>query len=127
MDQIYVIPWYLHLVDNITLSPPHTLGYNKVEKIAQIITFLRNRFADVWKLGKNIIDETMIQFKGKSSLKEYMPIKRGIKVWVRADANNEYVSAFEVYTARKGNTTERGLAATIVKGLTEQLQAYTVT
>ena len=56
-----------------------------------------------------------------------MPIKRGIKVWVRADANNEYVSASEVYTGRKGNTTERGLAATIVKGLTEQLQAYTVT
>ena len=121
MDQIYVIPWYLHLVDNITLSPPHTLGYNKVEKIAQIITFLRNRFADVWKLGKNIIDETMIQFKGKSSLKEYMPIKRGIKVWVRADVT------MNTYQHLKCTLPERGLAATIVKGLTEQLQAYTVT
>ena len=49
------------------------------------------------------------------------PIKRGIKVWARADANNGYILAFEVYTGRKGNTTEKGLGATVVKGLTEQL------
>ena len=33
----------------------------------------------------------MIRFKGRSSLKQFMPmkpIKRGIKVWVRADSHN---------------------------------------
>ena len=57
-------------------------------------------------------------------MKQYMPIKPtkwGIKVWGRADANNGYISAFEVYTGRKGNRTEKGRGATIVKGLTEQL------
>ena len=91
---------------------------------------LRNRFADVWNPDKNIsIDEAMIPFKGRSSLKQYMPmkpIKRGIKVWVRADANNGYVLAFEVYTGRKGNTTEKGLGAMVVKGLTEQLHGNTI-
>ena len=49
------------------------------------------------------------------------PIQQGIKVWMRADANNGYVSAFEVYTSKKGNTAEKGLGVKVVKGLTEQL------
>ena len=124
-DRFYDLHRYLHFADNSTLSPPHTPGYNKLGKISPIITMLRNRFAHVWNPGKNIsIDEAMIPFKGRSSLKQYMPmkpIKRGIKVWARADADNGYVSAFEVYTGRKGNTTETGLGAAVVKGLTEQL------
>ena len=103
----------------------HTPGYNKLGKVAPIITMLRNQFADVWNPEKNIsIDEAIKLFKGTSSLKQYMPmkpIKRGIKFWVRADAHNGYISAFPVYTGRKGNTTEKGPGATVVKGLTGQL------
>ena len=53
------------------------------------------------------IDEAMIKFKGRSSMKQYMPkkpIKRGFKVWVRGDAINGYVSELEVYA---GKTTEK--------------------
>lgn len=53
----------------------------------------------------NSIDEAMIPFKGRTSLKQYIPnkpIKRGIKVWVRADAENGYVCQFEVYVGKKG-------------------------
>ena len=59
----------------------------------------------------------MIPFKGRSSLKQYMtlkPIKRGIKVYMRADAYNGYVSACKAYTGK-------GLGAKVVKGLAEQL------
>ena len=73
---------------------------------------LRDRFTAVWHPDMNIsIDEAMIPFKGRSGLKQCMsnkPIKQGIKVWVRADADSGYVSAFEVYTGKKGNTAERG-------------------
>ena len=124
-DRFYDLHRYLHFTDNSTLSPPHTPGYNKLGKIAPIIAMLSDRFAAIWNPDKNIsIDEAMIPFKGRSSLKQYMPlkpIKRGIKVWMRADANNGYVSAFEVYTGKKGNTAEKGLGAKVVKGLTEQL------
>ena len=114
-DRFYDLHRYLHFIDNSTLLPPHTPGYNKLGKISPIITMLRNRFAHVWNPGKNIsIDEAMIPFKGRSSLKQH-------KVWARADADNGYVSAFEVYTGRKGNTTEKGLGTAVVKGLTEQL------
>ena len=51
----------------------------------------------------------MIPFKGRSSLKQYMPqkpVKRGIKVWALADAANGYMANFQVYTGRQGNGIE---------------------
>lgn len=81
------------------------------------------QFATLCHPGKEVsIDEAMIPFKGCSSLKQYLPmktIKRGIKVWARADANNSYISAFAVYTGKKGNTSEKGLGAKVVKALCE--------
>ncbi len=49
------------------------------------------------------------------------PVKRGIKCWVRADAVTGYVSAFEVYTGRKGGTVEKGLGENVVKSLCESI------
>jgi len=40
------------------------------------------------------IDEAMIIFKGRSTIKQYMsmkPVKRGFKVWVRTDSETGYV------------------------------------
>ena len=70
----------------------------------------------------------MIPFKGRSSLKHYMPlkpVKHGIKVWARADASNGYVSVFQVYTGKSGDTIEQGLGATVVKDLTQDLRIHT--
>lgn len=117
---------YLHFVDNSTLSPPGSPGYDRLGKIAPIIAMLSDQFAAVCNPGKEIsVDEAMIPFKGRSSLKQYLPlkpIKRGIKVWMRADAVSGYVSAFQVYSGKKGNNTEKGLGSKVVKHLTEDLQ-----
>jgi hypothetical protein len=46
----------------------------------------------------------MIKYKGRSSMKQYMPnkpIKRGFKVWVRGDPRNGYVSQLDVYVGKK--------------------------
>ena len=86
---------------------------------------LSSRVSAVCEPGKEVsIDEVMIPFKGRSSLKQYMPLKpvrRGIKVWVWADASNGYVSSFQVYTGKEGNSTEHGLGAKVVKSLTANL------
>ena len=66
----------------------------------------------------------MIRFKGRSSIKQYMPqkpIKRGYKVWVRANENG-YVSQFEVYTGKIGPTPEKCLGPRVVKTLTNKLK-----
>ena len=56
----------------------------------------------------------MVKFQVRSSLKHYMPmkpIKRDIKVWVRADSRNGYFSQFEVYTGKKKGAIEHQLGA----------------
>ena len=66
----------------------------------------------------------MIPFKGRSGLEQYMPnkpIKHGINFWVGADADNGFVSKFDVYTEKKRETTEKGLGSKMVKCLSEQL------
>ena len=52
---------------------------------------------------ENSMDEAMVRFEGRSSLKQYMPakpVKRGIKVWCHADAHNGYLCEYKVYTGR---------------------------
>ena len=57
--------------------------------------------------------------RSRTSLKQYIPqkpVKRGIKVWVRADSHNGYFSQFEVYQGKVSNTTpELGLGGSVVK------------
>ncbi|KAF2880144.1 hypothetical protein ILUMI_26033 [Ignelater luminosus] len=64
------------------------------------------------------IDEGMICSKERSSLKQYMlfkPIKRGYKVWMKADING-YVNEFQIYTGKIDNLkTETGLAERVIR------------
>lgn len=49
------------------------------------------------------IDESMAKFKGRSSLKQYLPlkpVKRGIKLWVRSDSLTGYVYDLNVYSGK---------------------------
>ena len=53
------------------------------------------------------IDEAMVP---RSTLKQYMPmkpVKRGLKVWMRADSINNYVSEFQVYVGKE-KSAEKG-------------------
>ena len=46
----------------------------------------------------------MIPFQGRSTLKQYMPakpVKRGIKVWCRADTHNGYMCEFQASQVRQ--------------------------
>ena len=52
------------------------------------------------------------------------PVRRGIKVWMLADATNGYVTSLEVHTGKKGDAVETGLRARVVKNLTHHLQYW---
>ena len=77
-----------------------------------LLSYLEEKFKSIYDPGQDLaVDEAMIKFQGRSSLKQYMPmkpIKRGIKVWVLGDSKNGYFSRIEVYT---GNDVEKGLGA----------------
>ena len=49
-------------------------------------------------------DESMTKFKGRSTLKQYLPmkpIKRGIKLWLRCGALTGYTYDMNVYAGKK--------------------------
>lgn len=70
---------------------------------------LSAKFLALWDSDRPIsIDESMVRFKGRSSLKQYnpmQPIKRGYKIWCRADVY-EYISKFEVYQGKDTENTD---------------------
>jgi hypothetical protein len=43
-----------------------------------------------------------------------IPVRRGFKVWVRADSTNGYISDFAVYTGKEGEV-EKDLGAKVAK------------
>ena len=66
------------------------------------------------------IDEAMVPYKGRSTLKQYIPKKpkcKGLKVWMRADSNTGYVSQYQVYVGRE-TSAER---ARVIKDLSRSL------
>ena len=117
---------YLHFVDNSCLVAPGHPEYDKLGKVRPVIEHCSKVFHDSYQPHcECAIDEAMIPFQGRSALKQYLPlkpVKRGIKVWVRADSHNGYFSPFDVYKGKGSNTSpELGLGGSVVKTLTRPL------
>ncbi|KAM7306155.1 piggyBac transposable element-derived protein 4-like [Ixodes scapularis] len=79
-------------------------GFDKLSKVRPLVTALSERFLREYAPSTHqSIDESMIPFKGRSSLKQYMPmkpIKRGYKVWCRADSETGYLLEFQIYEGK---------------------------
>ena len=124
-DRFLQILRNLHFVDNSTLLDRADPGYDKLCKVRPIITVVQQACRLSFNGRQNqSIDEAMIAFKGRSSMKQYMPMKptkRGFKVWVRSDAKNGYVCQMDFYTGKLDNTVEIGLGANVVSKLTKDL------
>ena len=92
--------------------------------------FLKARFQRLYMPTQNqAIDEAMIPFKGRSGVKQCMPkkpVKRGIKVWVRADSANGFFCDLDVYIGASASP-EKGLGARVVKTLTRIWQGKIIT
>lgn len=100
---------------------------DKYYKIRPFLEMLRNSFkAAVADEEYSSIDEMMVAFKGRSSLKQYMaskPTKWGFKIWVRAGVSG-YVYDFEPYqgSGANRNPPAYGLGGDVVVKLTRGLE-----
>lgn len=113
---------HLHINDN-NLQPDRKDPYfDKLYKVRPLVNELSATFAASYLPTEFLaIDESMIKFKGRSSLKQYMPkkpVKRGYKVWMLC-ASNGYNLKFDIYTGKSDNGVQRELGARVVKSLTE--------
>lgn len=122
----------IHVNDNLKAVSRGEPRYDKLHKIRPILTHLNNQFmGQAVSSSSQSIDEAMIPFKGRSSIKQYMPmkpVKRGYKVWIRADAKTGYVYQFELYTGKREDSSNGyGLGERVISNLTSALKnTYTL-
>lgn len=115
----------LHVKDNSSRPPNDT---DRLYKIRPMITHLNEQFQKLYVPGQyQSIDEAMILFKGRSSIKQYnpmKPIKRGYKLWCRAETKG-YINQFDVYQGKAGNTAaasnDIGLGGRVVMNLASSI------
>ena len=119
--------WFLtnlHLNNNVLQPKSGEPNYDKLYKLRPLLETLSRTYREYYNPGQyQSVDESMIKFKGRSSIKQYMPqkpIKRGYKVWVRADETG-FVCQFQIYTGKIENTRELNLGKRVVEDLTKEL------
>ena len=125
-DRFMDIWCFLHFVDNSTLNSNRTdPAFDRLRKVCPIIDIIHKQCQAIYSPHRELsIDEAVIKFKGRSSLKQYMPMKptkRGFKVWVRSDSYNGYVCDYEFYTGKQNNIADIGLGGNVVTRLTRDL------
>ena len=99
---------------------PTDENYERLNRTRKILTLIEGRSHPHCQCA---VDEAMVPYKGRSSLKEYMPkkiVKRGLRVWVWADSVTGYIYRFKVYTGKE-NSSEKDLDRRVVKELTADL------
>ena len=115
---------YLHFTNNADIIPRGEEGHDRLAKVRPVLESVRTTFRSNYKPHReNSLDKAMVKYDGRSFLKQYVPMKpirRGFKVWVRADSVNGYICDFAVYTGKEGEV-ERDLGGKVVKKLVEPL------
>ena len=90
----------IHVNDNTAVPNGST---DRLYKLRPLINTLNGNFTKLYNVSCQVsIDESMIIFKGGSSLKQYnpmKPIKRGYKLWSMADMDR-YLYNFEIYQGK---------------------------
>lgn len=80
---------------------------NRLHKLEMIISELKQCFKNNFTPFENLcIDESLVLFKGRLSFKQYIKTKRhkfGVKLFVLADCETDYVLDFIIYTGATTN------------------------
>ena len=115
----------LHLNDQTKEAKKGDSNFDKLYKIRPFIEKISETYLHYYDpTREQSIDESMVKFKGRSTMKQYMPqkpIKQGYKVWVRSDMNG-YVCEFQIYTREIANVAEKNLGERVIKNLSQTLK-----
>lgn len=102
---------------------------SKTYYIDEILSCLKITFQEMRSESEvQSIDESMPKFKGRSSLKQYMPqkpTKRGIKMWQRCDSLTGYVYDLNIYAGKESEQVDGTLGERVVHKLAETIRANT--
>ena len=94
------ILWNLHVNDNSAIPPENK---DKLYKLRPLITCLKENYVKLYDASRYLsVDEIMILFKRRSSIKQYnpkKPVKRDYQLWMIPDAVG-YINKFDVYQGK---------------------------
>ncbi|XP_046984410.1 piggyBac transposable element-derived protein 3-like [Schistocerca americana] len=100
-------------------------NYDKLYKICPLINQILINFKEFYAPAKEqAIDECMVKFKERIAFKQYMPqkpIKRGYKIWVRADKLGHNCD-FQIYTGKVEGIVEKSLGERILRDMCKGLE-----
>jgi len=117
---------YFHVSNRAAEPARGEDNYDKLFKVRPVVNMAKDLFKRNYKPNKHMaIDEAMIKWTGRLSYKQYLPakpIKRGIKVWMRCDADNAFLTDFNIYLGRGTHNAEHGLGYDVVHNLSRDLQ-----
>ena len=99
----------IHCNDNTKAVPRGEAGYDRLHKLRPVIDALNSHLKEVYIPSSVMaVDESMVPFKGRSSMKQYMlmkPVKHGYNVWCLADSLDLLASLIYI----QGEVTLRGI------------------
>ncbi|KAE9522328.1 hypothetical protein AGLY_017274 [Aphis glycines] len=97
---------FSEILSNIYVNDNTAIPANnkdKLYKLRPMIDSLNKTFSEAYNGTRELsVDESMIKFKGRSSIKQYnpmKPIKRGYKLWCIADQKG-YILNFSIYQGK---------------------------
>ncbi|VDI63937.1 Hypothetical predicted protein [Mytilus galloprovincialis] len=118
---------FLHCNDNRTAIPRGSPGYDPGHKIRPIFDILNNTFHTKYNLARDLtVDESMVGFKGRHNLVQYMPGKKshrwGAKLFVLAESDTGYTSQVMLYSGKQARVRRavHGLGYTVVTDLSSK-------
>ncbi|XP_035233953.1 piggyBac transposable element-derived protein 3-like [Stegodyphus dumicola] len=111
-------------------APEKPENASKTYYIDEVVSCLKQTFKQCRSESSyQAIDESMAKFKGRSSLKQYMPmkpVKRGIKIWQRCDSKTGYVYDMNIYSGKETGEVQGTLGERVVSKLTETIRGKDV-
>ena len=100
----------MHINDRELEIPKGVDGYDQLAKVRPLLKKLSKSFPQyMYPTREQAIDEGIVAFKGRVKYLQYMkmkPVKKGIKIWIRAEATTGYIQQKDVYL---GSRKKQGL------------------
>lgn len=120
-DRFLQIKKYLHAVDNSVQPDRNDPNFDRAYKVRPLLDIVKQNFRRIPKEEKLSVDEQIIPFKGRSIMKQHMPMKPnhwGYKMFVLAGGESGICYDFIFYTG-KSDKSEHGFCTNIVLALCE--------
>ncbi|KAM4045341.1 piggyBac transposable element-derived protein 4-like [Anomaloglossus baeobatrachus] len=103
---------FWHFNDNSQCLPRNAPEHDRLYKLRPIIEEFTETFLRIYTPTQNIsIDESLVKFKGRLHLKQFIPSKRarfGIKLYKMCESSPGYTSAFRIYEGKDSQLNPQG-------------------